>query len=93
MIDKKEVEYIANLARLEVSEKEAKKFTSQLGVILEHVAKISEIGTKEIKPTSHAVEINNVLREDKVDNEVSKEESLSNAPDSEEGAFKVPRII
>lgn len=93
MISKKDVEHIALLARLGLTDKEKEKFTKQLGNILEHAAKISEIDTSKIEPTSHAVDLKNVFREDKVKKSLSQEEALSNAPKEEEGQFKVPKII
>jgi len=93
MIEEKDVKHIANLARLELTDEEVKKFSSQLGSILEHVANMSELDTSKVKPTAHAVALSNVLREDKVNHEVSREKALSNAPEEEEGAFKVPRIV
>lgn len=93
MIEEKDVRHIANLARLHVSDEEVRTFASQLGQILEHVNEISELDTSKVEPTSHAVALSNVFREDKVDHEVSPEAALSNAPEQEEGGFKVPRII
>ena len=93
MITKKDVEHIALLARLGLTEQEKKKFGSQLGQILENVAKISELDIKKIQPTSHAVELKNVFREDKAWDCLSQEKALSNAPEKEEKQFLVPRII
>lgn len=93
MIDIKEIQHVANLARLQMSDKEAQKFSTQLAGIFEHVAKITELDTSKIEPTAHAVALSNVFREDKVDHEVSQDKALLNAPDAEEGAFKVPRIV
>ncbi len=93
MIDEKDVAHIADLARLQLSEDELKKFGSQLDRILEHANKISKLDTKDIKATSHAVELKNVFREDKIDHEIDKDKALANAPDVEDDGFKVPKII
>ncbi|MBC7334016.1 MAG: Asp-tRNA(Asn)/Glu-tRNA(Gln) amidotransferase subunit GatC [Actinobacteria bacterium] len=91
-ISKEEVRHIAKLAEIEFSEDEIEKFTIQLGRILEHVAKISEVDTKNIPPTSHIIEIKNVFRDDIVKKSLSKEEALANAPEVMNGGFKVPKI-
>lgn len=93
MIEEKDVRHVAHLARLYLTDKEVKKFASQLDRILEHANKISELDTSKVEPTSHAIAVTDVFREDKVDHEVSKGKALSNAPESEEDGFKVPRIV
>jgi len=93
MIDKKDVEHVAWLARLELSEEEKDKFTRQLGQVLEHAQKIKSLDTREVKPTSHVVPLRNVMRDDLVKPCLPQEEALGNAPHSEEGYFRVPRIL
>lgn len=93
MINENQVKYVAQLARLELSEEEYRKFTSQLGDILEHAEKISALNLKDVKPTTHPQLITNVFRKDDVLDSLQQEEALSNAPDEENGMFKVPRII
>lgn len=93
MIEEKDVKHVANLARLHLTNEEVKKFAIQLDRILEHANKISEIDTSEVVPTSHAVALTNVFREDRVDHEISSQTALRNAPEKEESGFKVPRII
>jgi aspartyl-tRNA(Asn)/glutamyl-tRNA(Gln) amidotransferase subunit C len=93
MIDKSDVEHVAWLARLELSEEEKEKFTRQLGQVLEHAEKIKSLDTEEVEPTSHVVPLKNIMREDRVEPCLSQEEALSNVPLREEGYFKVPRII
>jgi aspartyl-tRNA(Asn)/glutamyl-tRNA(Gln) amidotransferase subunit C len=93
MIEKKDVEYVAWLARLELSEEEKERFTHQLGQVLEHAEKIKSLDTSEVEPTSHVVPLLNVLRDDRVSQSLSQEEALSNAPREEEGYFMVPRIL
>jgi aspartyl-tRNA(Asn)/glutamyl-tRNA(Gln) amidotransferase subunit C len=93
MIEKKDVEYVAWLARLELSEEEKEKFTRQLGQVLEHAEKIKPLDTEDVEPTSHVIAMKNVMREDEVRPCLSQDEALSNAPSREGGYFKEPRII
>lgn len=92
-ISKKDVEHIAMLARLYLTEDEKEMFTKQLSQILAHAGKISQLDTSEIPPTSHVLPIKNVFREDVNRPSVSQEEALSNAPKKEKGAFVVPKIV
>jgi aspartyl-tRNA(Asn)/glutamyl-tRNA(Gln) amidotransferase subunit C len=93
MINKKDVEYIANLAHLKVDEDEKELFTKQLGDILNYVEKLNELETEGVIPTAYTVPMKNVFREDKVEPSISREKALANAPDEKEGQFRVPRII
>lgn len=92
-ISDKDVRHVAWLARLALSDAEVEKFTQQLDVILEHAGKIAELDVAHIPPTSHAIPLENVLREDKVGVCLSPEEALANAPKKEDQAFVVPRIV
>ncbi|MHB8841298.1 MAG: Asp-tRNA(Asn)/Glu-tRNA(Gln) amidotransferase subunit GatC [Candidatus Aquicultor sp.] len=92
-ISEKEVKHVAWLARLGLTGAEVEKFTQQLDVILEHAGKISSLDLAEIPPTSHAIPLKNVLREDKVGACLTPEEALANAPKREDQAFAVPRIV
>lgn len=93
MIEKKDVEYVAWLARLELDEDEKDLFTRQLGQVLEHAGRISSLRLEDVEPTSHAVPLCNVMRDDEVRPGLTQEEALSNAPRNEGGYFVVPRII
>lgn len=93
IISKKDVEHVALLARLQLSEEEKERFTSQLGQILEHAGKIQEIDTSDVPPTSHTVPIKNVLRKDESRPSWPREEALENAPVEEDGMFGVPKIV
>lgn len=92
-ISKKDVEHVAMLARLFLSEEEKEVFTKQLGQILDHAGKISELDTRDVEPTSHVLPIRNVFRKDEVEECLSQKESLSNAPGKEEGFFVIPKIV
>lgn len=92
MITIKDVEHVAKLARLELSEEEKEKFTRQLGDVLKYVEQMNEVDTANVKPMAHAFDIVNVMREDKVVYEQTKEELMKNAPEEENGFFRVPKI-
>lgn len=88
-----DVEHVAKLARLALSDREKETFRSQLSDVLDHAKVISEVDTDNVKPTSHTVQIDNVLREDRCTPSLSVEEATANAPWADSGGFKVPRII
>ncbi|MDY6855947.1 MAG: Asp-tRNA(Asn)/Glu-tRNA(Gln) amidotransferase subunit GatC [Thermodesulfobacteriota bacterium] len=92
-LTREDIEKVAELARLELSEEEKIIFDSQLNTILGYFEKLKELGTLSVQTTTHASEINNVLREDKVGSSISNDESLLNAPDINGGCFRVPRVI
>ncbi|AZO96248.1 Asp-tRNA(Asn)/Glu-tRNA(Gln) amidotransferase subunit GatC [Halocella sp. SP3-1] len=93
MISKKDVEYIANLANLEVDEADKDVFAKQLGDILEYVEKLNELDTDGVVPTAYTVPMKNVFREDKAEPSIKRDKALANAPDKKDGQFRVPPII
>lgn len=92
-ITRQEVEHVALLARLELTEEEVVTYTEQLNSILDYAAMLDNLNTEEIIPTAHALPLHNVLREDRVHPSLEREKVLANAPEAEEGFFKVPRIV
>lgn len=92
MITIKDVEHVAKLARLELTEEEKIKYSKQLGDILKYVNELNEVNTEGVEPMSYPLPLENVMREDEVKCEISKEELLKNAPEEEDGFFKVPKI-
>jgi len=90
---KMDVEKVARLARLELSEEEKATFGSQLEQILTYMEQLNRLDTSGVEPTSHAIPVYNVFREDEVRPSLPQEEVLAIAPDEEDGHFKVPRII
>jgi aspartyl-tRNA(Asn)/glutamyl-tRNA(Gln) amidotransferase subunit C len=88
-----EVEHVALLARLRLTEGERNRFTTQLNSILQHFEQLQQIDTSGVAPMSHAVPMSNVLREDEVRPSLTPEEALQNAPDQERDCFRVPRVI
>jgi aspartyl-tRNA(Asn)/glutamyl-tRNA(Gln) amidotransferase subunit C len=88
-----DVEHVARLARLKLTEEEKETFRRQLSDVLEHARKISEVDTSDVPPTSHTLPLRNVFREDRLRPSLSVEEATGSAFWAVEGAFKVPRII
>lgn len=89
----KDVEHVANLARLELSEEEKHKFAEQLTQILQYAEKLNELDTDNVEPMSHAVPHFNVMRDDEVKPSLDMEQIMLNAPDEEDGQFRVPAIL
>ena len=92
MITVKDVEHVAKLARLELTEEEKVLYTKQLGDVLKYVDQMNEVDTSNVKPMTQVVDFSYVMREDIPNQEISKEDLMSNAPDEENGFFKVPKI-
>jgi aspartyl-tRNA(Asn)/glutamyl-tRNA(Gln) amidotransferase subunit C len=92
-ISRDEVAHLARLSRLAVTEDELDMFAGQLDVILQSVAKVSEVAADDIPPTSHAVPLTNVFREDVERPGLTQRQALAGAPAAEEGRFRVPRIL
>ena len=92
-VTRKEIEHIAELARLQLKENELEEYTLQLNKILDYVEKLNELDTKNVKQLSHPVEGENVFREDELKPSVDREEALKNAPSKNDEFFKVPKVI
>jgi aspartyl-tRNA(Asn)/glutamyl-tRNA(Gln) amidotransferase subunit C len=93
MISREAVEHVARLARLQLGEAELERMREQLSGILEYVDKLGALDTASVEPTSHAVPLVNVMREDAVEPCFPREAMLTNAPDPDGEFFRVPRII
>ena len=92
-ITRAEVAHLARLARLAVTDEELELFAGQLDVILGHVARVGEVAAADIPPTTHAVPLTNVLREDVVAPSLPRDAVLAQAPAVEDEKFRVPRIL
>lgn len=90
MIDRERVLHVARLARLELSEEDVERMANELSSILEHVERISELDLDGVEPTTHVVELENVLRADEPRPSLPREKALEPAPDPADGAFRVP---
>ncbi|MCU6796186.1 MULTISPECIES: Asp-tRNA(Asn)/Glu-tRNA(Gln) amidotransferase subunit GatC [Paenibacillus] len=89
----KDVEHVAKLARLELSEQEKQTFTEQMNAILKYAEQLNELNTDNVEPTSHPVPLVNVMREDVSTPSLPIDKVLLNAPDEEEGQIKVPAVL
>ena len=92
MITIQDVEHVAKLARLEITDEEKVKFSKQLGDVLKYLEQMNEVDTTNVEPLSHVVDFNNVMREDEISYDCTKEQLMMNAPEEENGFFKVPKI-
>ncbi len=91
-ISKDDVRHIAELAELELEEKDMERFVLQLDEVLGYLAEISSVDTEGVAPTSHVLDVKNVFRDDKPQESFTTEAALENAPDEADGGFKVPKI-
>ncbi|MED4454730.1 Asp-tRNA(Asn)/Glu-tRNA(Gln) amidotransferase subunit GatC [Metabacillus fastidiosus] len=92
-ISEEQVKHVANLARLAITDEETKKFTEQLDAIIAFAEELKELDTENVEPTSHVLNMKNVLREDVAKEGLPVEEVVKNAPDHEDGYIRVPSII
>ena len=90
MIDREQVLHVAKLARLKLSDEEVERMAGELSGILDHVERISELDLDGVEPTSHVIELENVLRPDEPRPSWSREKVLEPAPDPADGQFRVP---
>jgi aspartyl-tRNA(Asn)/glutamyl-tRNA(Gln) amidotransferase subunit C len=90
MIDHDQVLHVARLARLRLSDEEVGRMGDELSTILDHIEKLNELDLEDVEPTSHVVEIENVLRDDEPRPSLDRDTALEQAPDSAAGGFRVP---
>ena len=90
MIDRDRILHVARLARLRVSDEEVERLAPELSKILEHVETMNELDLDGVEPTSHVVDLTNVLREDVPRPSLLRETALGQAPDAADGGFRVP---
>ena len=92
-LNRKNVEHVALLARLNLDDAEVDRYTHELNDILEHIDKLKELEVENVEPTSHVIPIQNVFRLDEVSSPLSQSDALANAPDTADGGFRVPRVV
>lgn len=92
-ISAQDVEYLAHLARIQLSAEEIRRFAGELSEILGYVEKLKRVDTEGVAPTSHVLPLANVFREDQTRPSLAPGEALANAPDPEGPFFRVPKII
>jgi len=90
MIDREQVLHVARLARLRLTDAEVDQMTGELSSVLDHIEKIGELDLDGVAPTSHVVELENVLRPDEPRPSLDREQALAEAPDSDGVGFRVP---
>ena len=91
-ITREDVLHVARLARLEIPEEEIGRVQEQLSAILEAVGKVSELDLSDVEPTSHPLDVVNAWAEDEARPSLPQHEALANAPDPEDGHFRVPAV-
>ena len=90
MIDREQVLHVARLARLRLADEEVARMSSELSSILDHIEKIGELDLEDVEPTSHVVEVENLLRPDEPRPSWPRERILEGAPDATTEGFRVP---
>ena len=93
MLTREEVQHVARLARLELTDEELERMRAELDAILAYIDKLRALDVEGVEPTSHAVPLVNVMRDDDVRPSLPLDEMLANAPDRDGDQFRVPRII
>ena len=92
-ITKKTINHVANLARLNLKEEEVNTLLTQMGEILTYIDKLNSLDTSNVKPMEHVKPISNVFRDDVIAPSFNRDDILKNAPEKEDGAFSVPKIM
>ena len=92
-IAEKEVTYVANLARLAIDKEEMDTFADQIGNILEYFNTLNRLDTTGVAPTTHAIRLSNVFRDDIENPFADRDAALANAPEKDDGQFLVPKIV
>lgn len=92
-ITKAEVQHVAQLARLDIKDGDIDRFADQIGTVLEYVDTLKEVDTEDVAATSHAIALTNAFREDEVHDHLDPKTALNNAPEENNGAFVVPKVI
>jgi aspartyl-tRNA(Asn)/glutamyl-tRNA(Gln) amidotransferase subunit C len=90
VIDREQVLHVAKLARLRLTDDEVERMSGELSTILEAIEQIGELDLDGVQPTSHVVDLENVLRPDEPRPSLSRERALANAPDATDQGFRVP---
>ena len=88
-----DVEHVASLARLELTDSETEKMRGQLNDILGQFTRLQELDTASVPPTSHSLQMRNVFRDDVVRPSLPREEAIRNAPEKRAGSFIVPQVL
>ncbi len=93
LITKEDIDHVAFLSRLELTEKERETYVRQLNAILEKIQPLKLLDTENVQPTAHILPVKNVFREDSVGQHMSLDNAMANSREHDENYFKVPKII
>ena len=88
-----EINHVAMLARLKLTDSEKELFSEQVGSIINYIDKLNELDTSDVEPTAHVLPISNVFREDELRTSLPRDRALQNAPERDENFYRVPKII
>jgi len=92
-VSKKDVDYVADLARLQLTEEETESLASDMNQILDYMTTLEEVDTSDVEPLEHVIDLEYRLRDDEAKEPLSNEDALKNAPDADSDYFRVPRVI
>ena len=92
-ISKEQVKHVAHLARLAVTDEEVEQLVDELSAIIDYAEQLNELDTDGIEPTTHVLDLKNIMRKDEPKEWITQEEAFKNAPDREDGHFRVPSIL
>ena len=92
-ISLQEVEHVARLARLKLTDEQSEILVGQLSNVLTYFDKLNELDTTDVEPMSHAVQLVDVFRRDRAGGSIGRDEALANAPAQQDGLFKVPKVL
>ena len=88
-----DIEHVAKLARLKLTDAEKKRFSSQMGTIIKYIEKLNELDTKNVEPTAHVLGLENVFRNDIATNPLTDQDPINDSPAHSKGHYEVPKII
>ena len=88
-----DIDHVALLARLKLTEDEKRIFSRQVGDIINYINKLNELDTSGVEPTAHVLPLKNIFRDDEIRESLPREKAMQNAPDKADGYYRVPKII
>jgi len=88
-----DIEHVAKLARLKLTDAEKKRFSKQMGTIIKYIEKLNELDTKNVEPTAHVLGLENVFRNDIATNPLTDQDPINDSPAHSKGHYEVPKII
>jgi aspartyl-tRNA(Asn)/glutamyl-tRNA(Gln) amidotransferase subunit C len=88
-----DIEHVAKLARLKLTDAEKKRFSNQMGTIIKYIEKLNELDTKNVEPTAHVLGLENVFRDDIATNPLTDQDPINDSPAHSKGHYEVPKII